>query len=211
MSTSPASRTPLVPMRTLQHGGIDQLSRRSADEEQWRRHSRRARPDGDRRSRLRFRAWRQPARLRSLIDLVVFGRALRRLAEKLTPTATGGPAKGFADMALGRLDHYRYASGGSRPQNCARACSTSCRAIARCSAPARPARRPEPDPQGPWRHRRGRDHRPLAGLEFRPDRNARIRQSIAQAVVTMNSAANRTESRGAHAREVFPSATTRTG
>jgi len=34
---------------------------------------------------------------------------------------------------------------------------------------------------------------------------------IVQAVVTMDSAANRTESRGAHARKIFPRATTRTG
>ena len=51
----------------------------------------------------------------SLIDLVVFGRAAAlRCAEKLTPNGTQPelPA-GSADKALGRLDHYRYASGGT--------------------------------------------------------------------------------------------------
>src|ERR1035437_5214382 len=51
----------------------------------------------------------------SLLDLVVFGRAAAlRCAEKLTPN---GPQPelpaGSADKALGRLDRYRHASGGT--------------------------------------------------------------------------------------------------
>src|ERR1044072_7498367 len=51
----------------------------------------------------------------SLIDLVVFGRAAAlRCAEKLTVNGKQPelPA-GSADKALARLDHYRYASGGT--------------------------------------------------------------------------------------------------
>src|SRR6202042_2769716 len=51
----------------------------------------------------------------SLIDLVVFGRAAAlRLAEKLTANGKQPdlPADS-ADRALGRLDHYRHASGGT--------------------------------------------------------------------------------------------------
>src|SRR5207237_1329641 len=51
----------------------------------------------------------------SLIDLVVFGRAAAlRLAEKLTPNGKQPDLpKDSADMALSRLDRYRYASGGT--------------------------------------------------------------------------------------------------
>ena len=51
----------------------------------------------------------------SLIDLVVFGRAAAlRLAEKLTPNGKQPDLpKDSSDLALGRLDHYRYASGGT--------------------------------------------------------------------------------------------------
>lgn len=62
----------------------------------------------------------------SLIDLVVFGRAAAlRCAEKLTPNASQPdlPANS-ADLSLGRLDHYRYASGGTRPPSCATTCRT---------------------------------------------------------------------------------------
>src|SRR5260370_5532116 len=51
----------------------------------------------------------------SLIDLVVFGRAAAlRLAEKLTPNGKQPELpKDSADKALGRLDRYRNASGGT--------------------------------------------------------------------------------------------------
>src|SRR5579885_2197114 len=51
----------------------------------------------------------------SLIDLVVFGRAAAlRLAEKLTANAKQPELpKDGSDMALGRLDHFRHASGGT--------------------------------------------------------------------------------------------------
>ena len=116
----------------------------------------------------------------SLIDLVVFGRAAAlRLAEKLTPNGKQPdlPADS-SDLALGRLDHYRYASGGTPTaklrDSMQHVMQNNC-AVFRTGEILQ--RRPEPDPQGPWRHRRRRHHRPLAGLEFRPDRNARIRQS----------------------------------
>ena len=51
----------------------------------------------------------------SLIDLVVFGRATGlHLKETLKPNAAQKPLpKDSADLALGRLDHFRNASGGS--------------------------------------------------------------------------------------------------
>src|SRR4029077_14111107 len=51
----------------------------------------------------------------SLIDLVVFGRsAALRCAEKLTPNGKQPELpKDSAELALSRLDHYRYASGGT--------------------------------------------------------------------------------------------------
>ena len=173
---------PIVADRALQHGRHShQLSRRSADQEERRRQCRRARPDGARRSRLRLRAWRQPPRLQ-LADRSRRVRPRRRAALR------------------GKADAERQAAGtaGRAPPTRRSAGSTI---IATPPAARRPAklrdsmqhvmqnncavfrtgevlqRRPEPDPQGAWRHRRHRHDRPLAGLEFRPDRNARIRQS----------------------------------
>ena len=51
----------------------------------------------------------------SLIDLVVFGRAAgHRIAEIIKPGTAHAPLpKDSADMALGRLDHFRHAKGGT--------------------------------------------------------------------------------------------------
>ncbi|MFM6854477.1 MAG: FAD-binding protein, partial [Sphingopyxis sp.] len=51
----------------------------------------------------------------SLIDLVVFGRAAgHRIAENVKPGTAHAPLPANAtDLALGRLDHFRYANGGT--------------------------------------------------------------------------------------------------
>ena len=61
----------------------------------------------------------------SLIDLVVFGRAAAlRCAERLTSNGKQPELpKDSADMALGRLDRFRHASGGTPPPSCATACN----------------------------------------------------------------------------------------
>jgi succinate dehydrogenase / fumarate reductase, flavoprotein subunit len=142
----------------------------------------------------------------SLIDLVVFGRsAALRCAEKLTPNGKQPelPADS-AEKALSRLDRFRYASGGTPTaqlrDSMQRVMQNNC-AVFRT---------------GEVLHE-GQDliHKVHNGVsDIRVSDRSLIWNSdlvetlefdnlITQAVVTMDSAANRTESRGAHAREDF--------
>ncbi len=143
----------------------------------------------------------------SLIDLVVFGRATGlRIRDTLKPGTAHAPLpKGSEDLALTRLDTFRNASGGSptaqirldMQQTMQKHCAVF--------------RDTELLNQGVEK---------MAGIYSRmtdvavKDRSMiwntdlvetmELDNLIGQAVVTMNSAANRTESRGAHMHEDFP-------
>jgi succinate dehydrogenase / fumarate reductase flavoprotein subunit len=142
----------------------------------------------------------------SLIDLVVFGRAAAlRCAEKLTPNGKQPelPADS-ADKALARLDHFRNASGGTPTaklrDSMQRVMQNNCAVFRTGDVLAE-----------------GKDliHKVHGGLTdigvtdrsliWNSDlvETLEFDNLIVQAVVTMDSAVNRTESRGAHAREDF--------
>jgi succinate dehydrogenase / fumarate reductase flavoprotein subunit len=143
----------------------------------------------------------------SLIDLVVFGRAAAlRLAEKLTASAEQPdlPADS-ADKALSRLDRFRNAKGSTPTaklrENMQHVMQNNC-AVFRTGDVLK----------------EGQEliHKVYGGigdiatfdrtLVWNTDLVETLEYDnlIAQAVVTMDSASNRTESRGAHAREDFP-------
>jgi len=143
----------------------------------------------------------------SLIDLVVFGRAIgHRIPELVQPNSKHGKVVAEADdKAVSRLDHYRNAAGGSPTAeirlDMQRTMQADCAVF--------------------------RDTKSLRdGVEKIDKVNARLQDvgitdrsliwntdlvetleldnMLPQAVVTMHSAANRKESRGAHMHEDFP-------
>ncbi|MDO9490578.1 MAG: FAD-binding protein, partial [Sphingomonadaceae bacterium] len=143
----------------------------------------------------------------SLIDLVVFGRATgHRIAQLIKPGGSHAPLPGdSADMALGRLDHFRHAAGGSSTAQVRLAMQKTMQA--NCGV----FRTTEVLGEGIGKI--DAVYRQMADIAV-TDRSLiyntdlvetmELDNMIGQAVVTMHSAANRQESRGAHMHEDFP-------
>jgi succinate dehydrogenase / fumarate reductase flavoprotein subunit len=143
----------------------------------------------------------------SLIDLVVFGRAAAlRCAEIITPGEKHPDLPSDAgDLALARLDKFRHAAGGTPTAelrlSMQKVMQNNC-AVFRTGEVLEEGHALIHDVY------RGVDdlHVTDRSLIWNSDlvETMELDNLIAQAVVTMDSALNRTESRGAHAREDFP-------
>jgi succinate dehydrogenase / fumarate reductase flavoprotein subunit len=143
----------------------------------------------------------------SLIDLVVFGRAAaKRCAELIEPgeSHTDLP-KDSADRSLSRLDRFRYADGSTPTAelrlHMQKVMQTNC-AVFRTGEVLGEGSKLIHQVLGGVKDAKVFDR----SLIWNSDlvETLEFDNLIAQAVVTMDSAVNRTESRGAHAREDFP-------
>ncbi|MEH3035932.1 MAG: succinate dehydrogenase flavoprotein subunit [Sphingomonas adhaesiva] len=143
----------------------------------------------------------------SLIDLVVFGRATGlRLRETLKPNTSHNPLpKGSEEMALGRLDHFRHAKGATPT---AQLRAEMQKTMQKHCAVFRDTALLAEGVQKIEGINRGMQDIGLTdrSLIWNTDlvETLELDNLIGQAVVTMKSADNRKESRGAHMHEDFP-------